>query len=248
MKAPLLILTLLALAGCQKNGADGNEGPNGGGVVAQQAATLVSDIVTLVNNNSSDFPEVNLIDLEQASKRVRLIVREHTYANGSETDASNNGYDLIELNRARWAGITDEDRRLALIFHELLGCMGLEKGNYYISSRVLTPENRFDRLQTFYCTSPLSTSQCQVSLQYDHTQKALIVRDQGCGNFLNTINFFYKHSRRLFSYEKPCTEGQCMGHSAPNDRWVAISFLDGGSFFFEGFFFNGGQTQLVCRP
>jgi len=260
MRKFLPIVLCLTLGACQgKSGAGGNEGANGGDRVAQQAALVVSDVVGIVESASADFPEISIADLKAVAARVRIIIRDRTSANGVETDASNNGYDLIELNGSRWPKITDSDRRLALIFHELLGCMGLEKNSYALSSRLLSPENRFVKEQNFSCHLP--SGQCLLSMRYDRTQKALIVADGNCGGFFHALTFFYKQSRKEFYYEKPCQDPDapdepnggvmktaCSQSSAPVDFWVGITFLDGGRFFFSGAFKEKGWVQMSCFP
>lgn len=254
MKYFIAVWLILSLCACQNSSnTSGNEGPNGGDQVAQQAAGLVHDLVSIVEANSADFPEINLDDFRQAANRVRIIRKDRTWANGVETDATNNGFDLIELNGSRWAAI-ESDRRLALIFHELLGCIGLEKNTYYISSRLLNPENRFKIEQTLQCHSP-STANCSLNLRFDRSQKALVVTDLGCGNFAQKMNFFYKHDRRRFSLSKPCIDPDapppeepypCQTELVPEDQWASLAFLDGGRFFFTGHFRSFGTLQLIC--
>lgn len=239
----------------------GNEGLNGGDLIAQQAATIVTEVVLLVESLPADFPEVPVDQLKAAVQRLRLIVRDKTFANGVETDASNNGFDLIELNGSRWGKISDRDRRLALVFHELLGLIGLEKNSYSISSRLLTPENRFQVENVYTCQETSRTeTPCLLTIRFDRTQKALIVTTQpgsaDCPGFESNLNFFYKHSRKDFSIEKPCIDPDlppssepvaCSRRSAPLNRYYSMTFLDGGRFFFSGGFHSGTGSSAVKR-
>ena len=254
MKRYVLALAALLLSGCQSSSeSKGNEGPNGGDIVAQQAATTVAEVVALVESSSSDFPEVNLQSLKDISKRVKIIIREKTYANGIETDATNNGFDQIDINASRWPKIIDQDRRVALIFHELLGLLGLERNSYGISSRLLMPQNRFAQEQIVKC-GPFS---CKIRMRYDRTQKAIVIESDGdCPYFERPLALFYRHSRKTFATSKPCVDPDnppppdqpvpCSSSLGPENLWSAIQFLDGGRFFFEGMI-NGVKEQFVCR-
>lgn len=222
---------------------------------------MIAEVVALIENSPSDFPEVPIANLKAAANRVRLIVREKTFANGVETDATNNGSDLIELNGSRWQKIVDRDRRLALIFHEILGLIGLEKDNYSISSRLLMPESRFHMEQTVTCRFEGAQTSCKLLMRFDRTQKALVVQPVPGTNCpaLDPIQFFYKHSRKDFRYDQPCVDPdlppptepvECAQRSPPINRFSTVKFMDGGRFMFMGSFnevwVEPGVKRMLC--
>ncbi|MEQ1878692.1 MAG: hypothetical protein ABL958_18765, partial [Bdellovibrionia bacterium] len=67
---------------------------------------------------------------------------------------------LILLNRSRWRAMRgEESKRQRLVFHEYLGILGIEDGNYQVSSRMKFPVSRMDigeadelKLFSFLCS------------------------------------------------------------------------------------------------
>lgn len=266
MRAIFMAFGLCLILGCGSSAqnAGGNEGPGGGDVTAQQAAELANEILSTVRSTAKLFPEVNYVDLEKAVRRARILIKDRTFANDVETDAVNNGLDLIELNRGRWRTIIDKDRKRAILFHEILGLMGLEKNNYFISNRLLSVKNRFADLTTYTCVS--GTRNCQVEMRYDRTAESFVVKDLGCGQFPNSpLTFFRRVSSTTYSTNGYCPESQapstlvapgveeddkrsqvCSIRTGSGDSWDTIVFLDGYEFYFVGVEF--GKIQLLCRP
>lgn len=246
----------IALAGCSGSSGTsdgkgkGDEGPNGGDSDVQQAQLVVQDVVVKVSRMPEVFPEVNLTDLQNAAGRVRIIGRPKTYANGVETDATNDGATTIELNLSRWKRMNNHDRKLALIFHELLGIMGLERNNYAISSRILV-ESRFAATKEYNCqsTAPQS-SPCKIRLGYSSAQGRFLVQDINCGSFPNPVLTMYSYYYGSYSAYGECDDrdmvedalSSCTNQAAPGNVWAGLTFSDGYEFYFEGAY----QQVLSC--
>ncbi len=244
----LILAAALGLTACTDAGGKGDEGPNGGDRVAQQAASMASEVVGRVAKLPQLFPEVNIEKLREVVRRTRIIVRDRTFANGVETDAINNGVDLIEINAARWETWTDHDRRLALLFHELLGLMGLEKNSYDISSRLLTIENRFAEEKVFVCGSEYDP--CLITMRYDQTSRGFIVRPtDGCSDFPRSVNVYRFAGSGVYSTHSYCTPAQpgesssCSARPGSGLEWDTLQLMDGYEFYFSGV----GHRQLICK-
>lgn len=260
MRAVMLVLSVFIFIACSKSSdGGGNEGPGGGDVTAQKAAALAAEVYSAVRASPSLYPEVSLDGLRAVIAKARILVRERTFANGVETDATNDGVDLIELNRQRWALITEQDRRMALLFHELLGLMGLEKNNYFISSRMLSVKNRFAAETTYSCRR--ESHACSVIMKFDRTLNGFVVRDQNCGDFpAYPVSIFRRISDSVYSTNGFCPEPEAVPSdqskvSAPcsigagdGRSWDAIHFMDGYEFFFTGLGYGAGEGQIHCHP
>lgn len=256
MKRILLALTMGAiLGGCgnDSNKSGGDEGGNGGDIVAQQAQLVVDDVVERVERMPEVFPEISLDQLRAKAASVKIFVKAKTFANGVETDAINNGVDTIELNMSRWRKINRYERKLALILHELLGLMGLEKNNYSISSRIL-PERRFSQNDLYTCkTDPRAQASCEVRLVYDTMAKAFSVRDFNCGNFSGYPLTLFRRNVGFYSTHSYCMDADpngeeaigkspeqdgmanCIARPGSGREWDTLYFADGYRFSFSGF-------------
>jgi hypothetical protein len=252
-----ILVFILVFVGCSSSSNGGNEGPGGGDVTAQQAGELAAEIYSAVRAAPRSYPEVNLADLQAA-------IRERTFANGVETDATNDGVDLIELNRQRWRLITERDRKRALLFHEILGLMGLEKNNYYISSRMLSAKNRFTDKAEYRCSFQGRT--CRISMKYDRTIKGFLVEElDDCGGFPSSpITIYRRLTDAIYSSNGYCPENEddnsggggstskvsCSIHSGDGLHWDSLNFLDGYEFFFGGRRDGNAMAngQMHCVP
>jgi hypothetical protein len=131
------LFLMIVLFGCAL-GAD--QGRGGGDQIGLEFTGLAHTIVDILEKKTAgEFPEVRVSDFKKAIAQTKVIVLEKTYARGVETDASNNGVDLIEVSRTRWKNSEYTlNKRLQIVFHEYLGILGLERDNYNISSRFLS--------------------------------------------------------------------------------------------------------------
>ncbi|RYZ77548.1 MAG: hypothetical protein EOP05_01420 [Proteobacteria bacterium] len=117
----------------------GNEGPNGGNFEAQEAARLSGELLVLVKQSQPAYPEVDWANLEAAVRKTKIFMAPVVVVRGQETDASNNGVDEIQISSSRWKLKTERLAKIALLFHEYLGILGLEINNYGISNRIINP-------------------------------------------------------------------------------------------------------------
>lgn len=232
IRPTLLALSLVLFSGCGGSSSNGgNEGPGGGDVRALEASALLPEIAGAVRASPERFPEFSLAELDQAIGRAKVIMRPRTYANGVETDATNNGHDLIELNAARWPGI-ERNQRIVLLFHEVLGLMRLEKNSYAISNRLLRAESRFASEVTYQCES------CQIRLIYDFTQKALIMNNGYC-SFFDPGTKIFRGSGISFSWDTHPGE--------PNNHFRQLSLMDGDTICFSGDLYPRWPKRLFCK-
>jgi hypothetical protein len=211
MKMKLFLSTCLAFAllACSNSDTGGNgrgdEGLGGGVIEVQQVQLMVDDIVSKVSAMPEIFPEVNIDQLVATTKKVEIIGRKKTFANDTETDATNNGSSRIEINMTRWNKLKNFNRKSALILHELLGIMGIEKNNYSVSSRLLY-EHRFGPERTYTCIQDGATATCQIVMQYDHSQDGFLVDNRDCGNFPRQAIVLYRPYTNYFSSTNYCPQ------------------------------------------
>lgn len=248
-KSILAALLTLIITGCSNGGGSsngkGDEGPMGGDQVVQQAQLIISNVVMKIENMPEVFPEVNIRALQDTGRKVKLIGRDKTFANGVETDAINDGQSTIYLNLTRWNKRKNYDRKLALIFHEMLGILGIEKNNYAISSRLLV-ENRFAPQREYQCGS------CSVLMWYDANQKGFVVQNKTCTNFARSNTLVFKGTNGNYTTYNSCffdedevQDGQpvmCSSPDIPRNEWNQIQFDNGYAFHFLGF----QNQQLNC--
>lgn len=239
MIRPLLITLVLFLSfGCaDSSNKGGNEGPGGGDVRAQEATTLFAEIVAAVGAAPERFPEFSVRELEQAIARAKVVMRPHTYANGVETDASNNGLDLIELNESRWPTL-ERNQKVVLMFHELLGLMKLEKNSYAISNRLLRADARFATEVSYMCEGG-----CSVDIIYDYTQKALLVRatSNRCDDYFNWGILIYRGGGASKSFRRDFIPGE------PKNHFLELSLMDRDMIYFSGDLYPRWPKKLFCE-
>ncbi len=237
VKRLLVMAILFMFTACgsesNKSSGKGDEGLDGGDMQIQQTQLLVDAVVNKVHAMPEVFPEIDILKLEEIAQRVKLIGKKKTYANGVETDAVNDGDSTIYLNVTRWNQRKNNERKLALIFHEMLGILGLEKNNYAISSRFF-PENRFCKISNYSC------GECEMSLSYLTQRKYFKVTTNNCDHFNQTIFMkyqeFYSNNSFCDTDEDESTEpASCMMHNNSKSEWSSLFFQDGYNFYFTGF-------------
>jgi hypothetical protein len=175
----LLLFSIISLAACAKSAmplaqaeaaitaeANGNEGLNGGNFEAQELGRMSGELLSVIRLSQDLYPEVAIDALEKAIVKTKLFMVPAVVINGQELDASNNGTDTIQVSRIRWSGKAERNSRLALLFHEYLGILGLEKDNYHISNRLLNPVVKSPAGENFECDNYYGTV---VKLRYDFT-------------------------------------------------------------------------------
>jgi hypothetical protein len=266
MKFWIWLAAAALVAGCgdrtNNQGGEGDEGPKGGDVVAQEAAGIVSDVVTQVSAMPEVFPEVDLNKLSAAASRVHIIVRQKTYANGVETDATNNGYDTISLNISRWLNLTSYEQRLALLCHELFGLIGVEQSANYSVSRKIRVEGRFDSNRLFTCWGHSDMTggpvKCTLRLSFDGSQHAFSISDLNCD--YPGIDAFPPHSafnrvtEKEYSTNVSCspntTPGEtiCSARPGSGKEYDSLSFGVGYTFRFSGLMNSSGTGNIRCDP
>lgn len=256
MKYGLMLFLFLGACGSGSGNSGGDEGPNGGETVAQQAALILSDAVAQVKSMPEVFPEVNLNALDAAAARARIRVKAKTFAGGVETDAVNDGADVIELNGARWNRIFPLERKTALLLHEVFGLMGVERSaNYSISSRILI-EFRFRSARTYECKD-LALNVCTLRLEFDGTNHSFSFYNLSCPSGaiegLGVRNRFDYFDGRTYSAYSGCSyptgpdePGLCYAGSAPDGEYGTLVFQPGYRFYFSGRF-EGSQRRVDCR-
>lgn len=132
------IPSLLLLVGHQAQA--GRETGNGGDAIALEFKAAAIQVYTAINAGQTPaFPEVNMRDFQRALDETGLVVVDQVFIKGVEKDAANfPDKKLIEISRTRWLSVSSRyDRKLALVFHEYLGIMGIADSDYAISSRLL---------------------------------------------------------------------------------------------------------------
>ncbi len=113
-------------------------GTRGGDDVGIEFSRTINDVIADVASfGGAAFPELSTMRLAQVAKDVKIIVVADALIvtpNGTpqESVAVNQpAAMLILVNRARWAAIIDEAIRRSVVFHELLGLMGIEDSALY---------------------------------------------------------------------------------------------------------------------
>ena len=128
-----LVFTTLAHAG--------RETGNGGDSVAQEFVTIERQIVRdLRAGQSQYFPEVNIQELARATDTTAVKSVDSIDVKGFALDAQNYPeLKMIVVNRKTWLAMgSDYTKKRALVFHEYLGILGVEKSETYaISGRLL---------------------------------------------------------------------------------------------------------------
>jgi hypothetical protein len=271
MKSNVLAVLLFGLlVGCGKGsgsggGMGGDEGAKGGDIVAQQAALIITDVVTQVSAMPEVFPEVDQNRLADAASRVRILVREHTYANGVETDAMNNGHDRIDLNMSRWNRAVIYDRRLAILAHELFGLVGAEPSASYNVSRRILVEGRFNSNRLYECfgassdTNDYKQLRCTVRLLFNGSRHSFTTGDVNCDypgiiGFAHDLVYSYVDGK-VYSTHDGCTypepgdsgQGMCNRSPGTGREYDTLEFQRGYSFTFSGLMIGINRYTIGCR-
>lgn len=142
----LLKTTCLAIALLSCSMAFAVEGTRGGGDEAalefQRTALLVSQEIK--SSANLGLPASSLSDFEKAISRMEVLVtndplpvEKDGFLQLSAAINDSTTYEVL-LNRARWTEITDENVKKALVLHEILSLIGLEKtASYPLSKKYL---------------------------------------------------------------------------------------------------------------
>lgn len=245
MIARLPLAFILACAACSpgspaKRADDKSEAEK----TQTQVVRFAEDAVSLVAENRTLFPEVPLADLRALSKRVSFQVRENVVSNGREVDALNNGVDTIQVHLQRWGGFPD-DRKLGLVFHQLLNIMKLEGDKRWISGRAMSLENRYAEVNEFECLSPNPVASCRLEMWFEWNDLTFRIRNKTCRGFpASSESVFQGHG---FNYRYCANEDFRPGQPCrPTDGvWNRLIFSEGYRFMFSG---NSGSGEMTCRP
>lgn len=209
----LAILAALFLVACSSSGAPGsspavvaqdaggNEGPNGGNFEAQDIARLSGELVQIVKTAATTFPEIDPAKLDATVTSTKLYVVPSIIVNGKDLDASNNGVDTIWINYLHWRLQTDHMTKIALLFHEYLGVMGIEKNTYNVSQRLLNPLNNMSTYTTYDCSKSF-----YMKIRYD------IFSDRFLMSYLQVAPEVYPNAIRECHVDAPSlSDADCAG-------------------------------------
>lgn len=262
LAAAMVVSAFLMGCGSGSGGSlSGDEGAKGGDVIAQKAALIVEDVVTRVSEMPEVFPEVNQSQLAAAAARVRILVKPKTYAHGVETDAVNNGFDVIELNISRWKKLSLYEHKLALLAHELFGLIGVERSANYNISRRIYVEGRFNSNRLYECLGASASGpavKCTLRLRFDGAAHTFAIDDLNC-NFPGIEGFgarrpYSYFSEKVYSTNNSCSypinpgeEGSCSVSSPSGMEYDTLSFGSGYRFNFEGFLKQGVPQRVTCN-
>lgn len=137
-----LIVSSLAHAAASSSG--GSDGTRGGGddVGVEFSATARLVLDEIKSKYASEFPELNLNEVEKTINRAKFMVSEHPLSvllekfEQQSVAVNDPGNQTITINRSRWKELRDDLTRRTVAFHEVLGLMGLEgTGTYTLSAR-----------------------------------------------------------------------------------------------------------------
>lgn len=173
-----IIISLLILSCNVKNNTttSGNEGANGGNGIAQSAYVILSIVKKQVLVSPQTYPEISIVNFETIIDNIHILAKEKVYYKGSETDATNDGVGTIEINSSRWDSLSKLQKQ-ALLFHEILSIMGLEKDNYNISERLLNG-GQFSNEKTLSCKVFFRERDhmLDINMRYDFTSEVYLIR------------------------------------------------------------------------
>ena len=119
---------------------------NGGDFYALQFASYADRIVTYLQINQDDIPEVSADTMEKIVAETKIeSTTKKLILDGYEKAAINYpDKKLIVINQDQWSASSDRERS-ALVLHEYLGLMGIEDAKYAVSKRVL---NKFEETKS----------------------------------------------------------------------------------------------------
>lgn len=119
----------------------GNVG-NGGDPIALEFLQNANKVIEDVFSDLRSYPEVKNVDLRATLQKIKVVITEETLwveVDGRKqvsTAVNFPATNTVVINRALWYKIATRERKLSLVFHEILGLVGLEKsGDYSISQR-----------------------------------------------------------------------------------------------------------------
>lgn len=151
---------------------------NGGNQYIFEADSLVKKIISALKANADQFPEVSAEDFAKEAPKVGLFfVNGVPGDEGRILDAANFPREkAILINVKNWRALNGP-KKTALLFHEYLGIMGIERENTHISSRLLNfiefKKNgvEFDayKLRYLYSRSNTDTDAIEISFANNQT-------------------------------------------------------------------------------
>ncbi len=113
---------------------------NGGDAIVLEFMNLGRQVAKDIRLEAEQlFPEFAIDELEDALARTKVVSVERALLNGVEKDAINYPRQkLIEVSSTRWLARTrSPEQQQALVFHEYLGIMGVDDGDFSVSGRLL---------------------------------------------------------------------------------------------------------------
>ncbi len=147
-----ILISPSAYAGAESHGGSADELEFIG--LGHQVAGLLSDW-----GPSQAFPEIDIAAFKLAISETRVrFTDEILMSEGREVDALNDASTkAIQVNRPRYILISGRaDQKLALVFHEYLGILGIEADHYRLSTRFLdrlAREALEDSARRYFCAA-----------------------------------------------------------------------------------------------
>ncbi len=138
----LLIILLFSSNIAFTKGRDGN----GGNEIAMRFTQIATDSLKFLKKPGNNSKKINLQKLENAIKDTKVYVVTYKLCDDSKdkTCPGESGYvaknyplqDEIYINEVRWRKLSFEEK-VRITIHEYLGIIGVEAGNYSISSNII---------------------------------------------------------------------------------------------------------------
>jgi hypothetical protein len=117
----------------------GTEGGGGGDYEKLKFRIVANKVLTLVQKNISQFPEVSFVKLRDAvgNTKIEFVNAMPTASDGKHDNVNNPEKMLIEMQRHKWrAAFGKPSVQASMVLHELLGIMKVNDQNFKISSRI----------------------------------------------------------------------------------------------------------------
>ncbi|MGZ3774236.1 MAG: hypothetical protein ACXVCY_03975 [Pseudobdellovibrionaceae bacterium] len=161
MRIPILLFLLIgSLLPVVSRGANGGSVGNGGDPIGldflQNANKVIEDVISEVHL----YPEIKNVDLRTTLKEIKVTVTDETIwvtINGQKQISTAVNYantKMVVINRSLWNKIPTREQKLSLVFHEILGLVGIEtSGDYSVSKRYLI--GNFENAELIITRTPL---------------------------------------------------------------------------------------------
>lgn len=172
----LIGLVFISLIGSSVFAQDKGHGGDG---IAIEARAVAKALVTVITEEQNRIPSFGLINLKEFTKVVDKVViktsssavKDHL---GDEKTAINffseDGAPTILIHIAKYNELPSVTRQ-RLIFHEILGLIGLEKSNEYSISEKFTSE--INRPTFGLCKAKYKKVTCIIGLKFDYTLRSV---------------------------------------------------------------------------